>query len=219
MSLSKEEKIRHLNTLIQEGKGLFVTRSIERPDFSFGSYGDSEPRTESYSDVNHDGYPGWRTKALVFLKKIFADHSTYVKEFVENCKSTSSESYLRQGIGILEAVKSNYENDLVLEEQPPVSPATSAPTFQITNINEIKNEVEVEYKVSNFQVLIDTIEKSDRPDRGVIAQEVKQIQKELEGGTVDWEKIQKWSKFALGLSKDLGINLLANIIAKSTGIG
>lgn len=219
MSISKEEIIKHLSTLILEGKCLFVTRSYEKPDFSFGSSSDNESRTEYYRDVNHDRYPVWRMKSLAFLKKILGDHSTYVKEFVQNCEPISSETYLQHGIGILEAVKSDYGNDIVLEEVPPESPTNNAPTFQITNINEVKNEVEVEYKVSNFQVLIDTIEKSNREDKSTLVQEVQQIQKELEEGPADWNRIQKWCQFALGLGKDLGINLLANIIAKSTGIG
>lgn len=219
MSLSKEQIVQHLNTLIQEGKSLFVIKSFEKQDFSFDSYRDSGPQIESYSDVDHDRYPEWRMKSLAFLKKILSEHSTYVKEFVQNCLPVSSKTYLRHGLGVLVAVKSGYENDIVLEETPPTSPATNAPTFQIINTNEVKNEVEVEYKVSNFQVLIDAIEKSDREDKKALVQEVQQIQKELEDGSADWDKIQKWSKFALGLGKDLGINLLANIIAKSTGIG
>lgn len=215
--MTKEETISHINSLIQEGNSLFVTRSYETQDWSFDVYENHEPTIQYYTDVNHDGYPSWRMKSLAFLKKILGSHSTYVKEFEKNCKSSSTETYLRQGVGILEAVKSDYENDLVLEETPPPS-IDNSPKFQITNINEIKNEVEVEYKASNFQVLIQNIEQSDRENKEKLVKQVKDIQQELEKGNVSWAKIQKWCVFALGLGKDLGINLLANIIAKSAGI-
>lgn len=215
--MTKDEIINHLSSLIQEGNSLFTTGSYEVPNWSFDPYRDNESRTEHYTDVNHDRYPSWRMKSLAFLKKILGSHSTYVKEFEENCKSASTETYLRHGVGILEAVKSDYKNDLVLEEAPP-SPIGNSPMFQITNINEIKNEVEVEYKTSNFQVLIQSIEQSDRENKAELIKQVEEIQRELEKGNFTWEKVQNWCKFALGLGKDLGINLLANIIAKSTGL-
>lgn len=215
--MTKEETIKHLSSLIQEGNGLFVTRSYQTSNWSLDSHSDDEPNTHYYTEVNDSGYPSWRMKSLAFLKRILGSHSTYVTEFEENCKSSSTETHLRNGVGILEAVKSDYENDLVLEEAPP-SPTSSNPTFQITNINEIKNEVEVEYKTSNFQVLIQNIEQSDRENKEELVAQVKEIQQELEKDDVSWEKVQYWCKFALGLGKDLGINLLANIIAKSTGM-
>ena len=138
--MTKDEAINHLGSLIQEGNGLFVTQSCQTSILSFDPYSDDRPNIHYYTDVNHNGYPSWRMKSLAFLKRILGAHSTYVKEFEENCKSASTETHLRQGVGILEAVKSDYENNLVLEEAPP-SITTSSPTFQITNINEIKNGV------------------------------------------------------------------------------
>jgi hypothetical protein len=73
----------------------------------------------------------------------------------------------------------------------------------------------VEYNVSNFDVLIQSIEKSDRTNKKELVEEVKKIQNELERGSPTWGVMKKWTIFALGLGKDLGINLLANIIAKS----
>jgi len=215
--MTKEEKIVHLTSLVQEGNDLFTTGSYEVPNWSFDPYGDNEIETVHYTDVSHDRYPSWRMRSLAFLKKILGSHSTYVKEFEENCKSESTETHLRHGVGILEAVKSDYENDIILEEAPP-SLTSNSPMFQITNINEIKNEVEVQYKTSNFQVLIQSIEQSGRENKEELIKRVEEIKQELEKGNVTWEKIQDWCKFALGLGKDLGINLLANIIAKSTGL-
>src|SRR3989344_2451619 len=117
-NFSKEEKITKLDVLINEGKNLLVTKSYERPDFSFSSYEDNSPTTEYYSDVNHDAYPGWRMKSLALLKNFLGGHSTYVKEFEENCEANSSEHSLRQGLGILEAVKSGYQDGTILEETP-----------------------------------------------------------------------------------------------------
>lgn len=116
-NLTKEEKKSQFDALISKGKSLFITRSYERPDFSYGLY-DSIPTREYYSDVNHDDYPGWRINSLMTLKKFFGENSTYVKEFEKNCKASSTESHLRQGIGVLEAAKNDCEDDILIEEKP-----------------------------------------------------------------------------------------------------
>lgn len=112
-NLPKEEKITKLDALINEGKSLFVTGSYEQPDFSFNGDG---PTTQYYSDVNHDAYPGWRMKSLAALESFLGKNSKYIKEFEENCKANSTEGNLRQGIGILEAVKSGYQDGIIKEE-------------------------------------------------------------------------------------------------------
>lgn len=113
--LTKEEKIFKLESLIKEGKNLFVTRSYEKQNFSYDPFNDSGPSIESYPDVNHDAYPGWRVKSMATLKSFLGEGNTYVKEFEENCKSNSTEHNLRQGIGVLEAVKSGYEDNIIQE--------------------------------------------------------------------------------------------------------
>lgn len=112
-SLSKEKKIYKLESLINEGKGLFVTRSYVQQDFSYDGDG---PTIQYYSDVNHDEYPGWRMNSLAVLESFLGPHSKYLKEYEENCKSSSNEQNLRQGIGVLQAVKKGYEEGIISQE-------------------------------------------------------------------------------------------------------
>lgn len=109
-NISKEEKISKLYSLINEGKSLFVTRSYEQQDFSYDGDG---PTTIYYTDVNHDAYPGWRMKSLAILENFLGENNKYLKVFEENCKSDSTEHNLRQGIGVLEAVKAGYDDGIV----------------------------------------------------------------------------------------------------------
>lgn len=116
VNLSREERITKLDSFINEGKSLFITQSCIQPDFSYEGEG---PKTQYYSDVNHDAYPGWRMKSLAALESFLGGNSKYIKEFEENCKSSSTEPNLRQGIGVLEAVKSGYQDGTILEETTP----------------------------------------------------------------------------------------------------
>lgn len=212
--LSKEEKIAKLTALINRGKNLIEHKSYQQEDWSLDPWSEKEPQIIQYTSVNTDSYPGWRMESLAILRSFLGGYSTYVKEFEENCKASSSEHDLRQGLGVLEAVRSGYQDDSILEEAPPVVGNNEA-KFQIIQVNENRNSLAVEYNVSNFDVLVESIEKSDRSNKEELVTEIKKIQQELEKGNPTWETMKKWTIFALGLGKDLGINLLANIIAKS----
>jgi len=213
--LTKEGKIAKLDSLISEGKNLIVTKSYKNSNYSF-EYQD--PTYTYYKEVDQYSFPGWRMKSLALLRLLLGGHSIYVKEFEESCKPNSIESHVKHGLGILEAVRSGYLDDTILVENPPQSDNNEA-TFQIIQVNENRNDVNVEYNVSNFDVLLKNIEESDRSNKKKLIEEIKKIQKELDEGNPTWENVKKWTIFALDLGKDLGINLLANIIAKSANIG
>jgi len=115
-NLSKEEKIAKLESLINEGKSLFITRAYKQQEYSYDIYEESSPRIEYYSDVNHDAYPGWRVDSLAILKSFLGEDSIYVKEFEHNCKSESTENNLRQGLGTLEAARKGLNENTVPEE-------------------------------------------------------------------------------------------------------
>ncbi len=218
MLLSKQERVNKLETLIGEGQSLVMHESYEQHDYSYDPFSASKPQIVYFTTVNSDLYPSWRMESLANLKNFLGNHSTYVKEFEHNCGSNSTEHNLKQGIGILNAVKKGYTDGSILEEKPPVFEKKDT-LFQIIQVNENKNNVAVKYNVSNFNVLIESIEKSDEENKEEIVREIRKIQEEIEKGNPNWETIKKWTIFALGLGKDLGINLLANIIAKSAHIG
>jgi len=69
-NLSKEQKISKLDSLINEGKNLFVTRSYEQPDYSYMGDG---PQIQYYPDVDHNAYPGWRGKSLLLLRNLLGE--------------------------------------------------------------------------------------------------------------------------------------------------
>lgn len=130
-NLSKEEKIEKLTALLNRGKNLIEHKSYQQKDWSLDPWSEKDPEIIQYTSVNTDSYPGWRMESLAILKSFLESNSIYVKEFEQNCKPESTESNLKHGLGILDAVKNGYSENIIVEE----TSSASQPVYPQEELN------------------------------------------------------------------------------------